>query len=79
MRGVAGRRQAGSDVVALEAYAESAGRALACLFSSSDEFEADLIRERRAAGVYCVKRSRVHIATCLGVTVALSVIIFLVS
>ena len=25
---------------------------MACAFSSSDEYEADLIRERRAAGVY---------------------------
>jgi hypothetical protein len=36
----------------LEAFAESAGRALACAFSSSDEYEAAIIAERRAEGRY---------------------------
>jgi hypothetical protein len=39
-----------ADLTALRAAAERAGTALACLFSSSDEFEADVIRERRAQG-----------------------------
>jgi len=34
---------------ALEAAAERAGAALACLYSSSDEFEAERIEARRAA------------------------------
>jgi hypothetical protein len=41
-----------ADLVALRAAAERAGSALACLFSSSDEYEADLIRVRRAAGAF---------------------------
>ena len=41
-----------ADLIALRAAAERAGLALACLFSSSDEYEADLIRERRAQGAY---------------------------
>ena len=36
----------------LEALAESAGRTLACGFSSSDEYEAAVIAERRAEGRY---------------------------
>jgi hypothetical protein len=40
----------------LEVFAERAGRALACVFSSSDEFEAALIAERRAEGRYGRRR-----------------------
>jgi hypothetical protein len=40
------------DILALQANAEQAGRALACCYSSSDEFEAALIAERREAGNY---------------------------
>lgn len=43
---------ASSDFSLLEASVERARMALGCPFSSSDEFEADLIRERRAAGAY---------------------------
>jgi hypothetical protein len=41
-----------AEIAALKFAAERAGTALACLFSSSAEYEADLIRERRAKGVY---------------------------
>ena len=41
-----------SEVSLLEASVERARLALGCPFSSSDEFEADLIRERRAEGRY---------------------------
>jgi hypothetical protein len=44
--------------IALEGCAESAGRALACTFSSSDEFEAALIAERRAEGRYGPRKYR---------------------
>jgi hypothetical protein len=44
--------RATSDVSLLEASVERARLALGCAFSSSDEFEADLIAERRAAGAY---------------------------
>jgi hypothetical protein len=41
-----------ADVIALRAAAERAGTALACLFSSSDEFEAAVVRVRREQGAY---------------------------
>jgi hypothetical protein len=45
-----------ADLVALRAAAERAGTALACLFSSSYEFEAAVVRVRRAQGVYGPRR-----------------------
>jgi hypothetical protein len=36
----------------IERGADSAGLALACAYSSSDEYEAAIIAERRAAGRY---------------------------
>jgi hypothetical protein len=41
-----------ADLIALKIAAERAGTALACLFSSADEYEDALIRERRAEGRY---------------------------
>ena len=41
-----------ADIVALRAAAERAGTALACLFSSADEFEAEVVRVRREQGAY---------------------------
>ena len=41
-----------ADLAALKIAAERAGSALACLFSSSAEYEADIIRVRRAQGAY---------------------------
>ena len=41
-----------ADLAALKRAAERAGTALACLFSSADEYEAEIIRERRAQGRY---------------------------
>ncbi len=41
-----------ADLVALRAAAERAGTSLACLFSSSDEFEAEIVRVRREQGAF---------------------------
>jgi hypothetical protein len=41
-----------ADIAALRAAAERAGTALACLFSSADEFEAEVVRVRREQGAY---------------------------
>jgi hypothetical protein len=41
-----------ADVLALEANAERAGYALGCVYTSTDEFEAAVIRSKRAAGLY---------------------------
>lgn len=40
------------DLTALRAAADRAGTALACLFSCSDEFEAEVVRVRREQGAY---------------------------
>ena len=45
-------------MLALQVSAERAGCALGCPFSSSDEFEAAIIRTRLAAGIYGPKRRR---------------------
>ncbi len=39
-------------LISLEAAAASARGGFACLFSTSDEFEADIVRERREQGAY---------------------------
>jgi len=71
--------RADAAVLALEAYAERAGAALACAYSSSAEYDAALIAERRAAGVYGPKRQRKRmLATAAGVAAGLAVIIFLI-
>jgi len=45
-------------LLALEAKAASARAGFACLFSTSDEYEAALITERRALGHYDRRRTR---------------------
>lgn len=44
----------GPAIRSLTVDAELAGAAMACLYSSSDEYEAALIAERRRAGAYDV-------------------------
>jgi hypothetical protein len=68
-----------ADLLALEAYAERAGAALACAYSSSAEFDAALIAERRAAGVYGPRRHRKQMLVAVaGVAAALAVVVFLI-
>jgi hypothetical protein len=65
--------------VALEGCAQSAGHALACAFSSSDEFEAALIAERRAAGRYGASRRRKRGAiTETAIALAIAVVVMIV-
>jgi hypothetical protein len=45
-----------SDIIALRAAAERAGTALACLFSTAEEYEADIVRARREQGAYAPPR-----------------------
>ena len=54
-----------ADLRALEASADRAGLALACAFSSADEFEADVIRVRREARLISSR----HIAQMRGALV----------
>jgi hypothetical protein len=61
--------QVEADLVALRAAAERAGVALACLFSTADEYEADIIRERRAQGAFRPQRAarhRLRVAALIG-------------
>ena len=46
------------DLTALRAAADRAGTALACLFSCSDEFEAEVVRVRREQGAYRARNRR---------------------
>ena len=69
--------RAGTD--ALEAYAQSAGAALACAYSNSAEFDAALIAARRAAGVYGPRRHRKRIwATAVGLAAGLVAVVFFI-
>jgi len=78
MSGVPNTAQA-ADLVALEAYALRAGAAMACVYSSSAEFDAALIAQRRAAGIYGPKRHRRHwLATAAGLAAGLTVILLLI-
>ena len=67
-----------ADIVALRASAERAGTALACLFSSSDEFEAAVVRVRREQGAFRTQsRSRSPLrATALVALLALVFLLF---
>jgi hypothetical protein len=63
----------------LALVAERAGAALACAYSSSAEYDAALIAERRAAGVYGPKRHRKQmLVTAAGIAAGLAVIVFLI-
>ncbi len=69
-------RLSNDSVLSLEARAQQAGAALACLYSSSDEYDAALIAERRAAGIYGPKRQRRQMMiAAAGVAAGLAVII----
>lgn len=65
--------------LSLEAYAEHAGEALACVYSSSSEFDAALIAQRRAEGVYGPKRQRRQMLVAFAAVAAgLAVIVLLI-
>jgi hypothetical protein len=76
---IANSEHANAQVIALEACAERAGAAMACVYSSSAEFDAALIAARRAAGVYGPRWYRKQkLATEAGIIAGLAVIIFLI-
>jgi hypothetical protein len=66
-----------ADVLALEANAERAGYALGCVYTSTDEFEAAVIRSKRAAGLYGHRRWRSALAVGVAV-VALALMIVMI-
>jgi len=53
-----GRRTSQAALMSLEAAAASARGGFACMFSTSEEYEAALITERRAQGRYDQRRMR---------------------
>ena len=66
--------------LALEGCADSAGQALACMFSSSDEFEAALIAERRAEGRYGPRKYRKQtLIACAATAAAIAVAILIIA
>ena len=69
-----------SDIVALRAAAERAGTALACLFSTSDEYEAEIVRVRREQGAYGPPpaQSARHPLRWLALTVLVAVVFVIV-
>jgi hypothetical protein len=66
-----------ADFVALEANIRRAGCALACPYSSSDEFEAAVIRARRHAGIYGPRRHR-RAAIVAGIVTGALVVVLLI-
>ncbi len=73
------RSHADTTAISLESRAEQAGTALACCYSTSAEFDAALIAERRAAGVYGPRRQRKQmLLTAAGIAAGLAVIVFFI-
>jgi hypothetical protein len=64
--------------LALESTAARAGCALACPFSSSDEFEAAVIRSRLDAGVYGPKRRQRHVLFAGAASGMLGILLWLI-
>jgi hypothetical protein len=64
------------DLLALQV--ERAGSAMACAYSSSDEFEAAVIRSKLDAGIYGPKRRRRYVLYAVAVTIALSAALLMV-
>ncbi|HEY0301908.1 MAG TPA: hypothetical protein VGC36_11265 [Rhizomicrobium sp.] len=72
-----GRNRSATDDLAL--CAESAGAAWACSYSTSAEYDAALIAERRAAGVYGPRRQRRQmLLTLAGISAGLGVILLVI-
>ena len=70
MVSLSNRVRSDAAAISLEIYAEQAGAAMACAYSSSAEYDTALIAERRAAGVYGPKRQRRQILAALGGIIA---------
>lgn len=65
-------------VASLEAIAASARSGFACMFSTSDEYEAALIKQRRAEGRYR-QPSRLLIVLFIGCSLAIAAVVLLAS
>jgi hypothetical protein len=70
------RTRNGSDALALEACA---GLALGCAYSSSDDYEAELILMRRKAGAYGAPyRRQAYVAFALAATAIIVAVFFVI-
>lgn len=68
-----------ADLRALRAAADRAGAALGCLFSSSDEYEAERIRQWRQQAARSVRRHRlIRALVAAGLTVLLAAVFLIV-
>lgn len=73
------RSRSSTDAASLALYAQSAGAAWACSFSTSAEYDAALMAERRAAGVYGPRRQRKQmLVTLAGIGAGLGVILLVI-
>jgi len=64
-----------TSALALETNAVCAGLALGCAYASSDEYEAEVINVRRAAGAYGPRRRRRRQALIVFAIMAATVIV----
>ena len=68
-----------ADDLGLEANAAHAGLALGCRYSSSDEYEAEIVQARRAAGAYGTRRPRRQILVAFAAAaIAAAMVLFVV-
>ena len=67
-----------ADIVALRASAERAGTALACLFSSSDEFEAAIVRVRREQGAFRTAKHMRHALRTAALVAVMALVFMLI-
>ena len=65
-------------LLVLESTAARAGCAMACPFSSSDEFEAAVIRSKLDAGIYGPKRRQRHVVFAGAATAMLAVLLWMI-
>jgi hypothetical protein len=72
-------QSAHATLISLEAAAASARGGFACIFSTSEEYEAALITERRAQGRYAQSQSRWPIVMFLGGTLMVAGIVLLMN
>ncbi len=75
MIGVKSTGEVEADLRALRGAADRAGAALGCLFSSSDEYEAERVRQWREQAAQAVRQTRLaRAAVVAGVTAVLATI-----
>ena len=68
------------DLGVLEATANRAGIALACSYSSAAEYEAEIVRERRAAGAFSQQRiTRMRLMLAATAVMSLAALMLLIS